>query len=340
MATVSTNRKARRAMQQVFGTPELFEAILLSLSEKELLVVQRVHTHFRNTITQSALIQQRLFLAPAPPTTPPRLNPVLTPLFPPLFSLKRPKTTAMLNSLGRISSYQDWFLDPFYREVFLRPEASWRKMYPVQPPSKLTSVRIYPYDGCIPSRYSTMVATLGSEHKHIQDGGLTMATLWDLLAYMDTLQPLVTIFLHYRMLPLENGVEAWHVLTDPELDPLGLDDDTIGDQEDYRDIQTGSKPEIDNGITLYYNYELECGGLSRMKRGLRVDSAFTRAMEERPECLFEYEDLMAVMESHWPLTEEKKEELRVLKNRPTGKKAQKRANRMAQSNQGFHETNW
>ncbi|KAK8098563.1 uncharacterized protein PG998_014049 [Apiospora kogelbergensis] len=78
------------AAQAVFATWELLEAILSSLTMRELLLLQRVSVAFRDVIRDSTPIQQKLFLRPVATETTASgeetvPNPLLMQIFPPFF---------------------------------------------------------------------------------------------------------------------------------------------------------------------------------------------------------------------------------------------------------------
>ena len=54
------------ASQKVFQVPELIEAILIHLPPRDLLLSQRISTHFLTTIRRSPTLQKLLFLLPEP----------------------------------------------------------------------------------------------------------------------------------------------------------------------------------------------------------------------------------------------------------------------------------
>ncbi|KAK8120153.1 hypothetical protein PG999_004273 [Apiospora kogelbergensis] len=104
------------AAQAVFATWELLEAILSSLTMRELLLLQRVSVAFRDVIRDSTPIQQKLFLRPVATKTTASgeetvPNPLLMQIFPP--NSRRCKEEA-LNRSG----------------------ASWRSMLVSQPPPR------------------------------------------------------------------------------------------------------------------------------------------------------------------------------------------------------------
>lgn len=176
---------------------EILESILSNLDTRTLLLAQLISRRWRDLIATSPLLQQLLFMQPAPPdtSTPPtaRPNPLLPSIFPrfwrnltdgpgyyppeaALFSVsdsgqryfcpqgqttKTPLPSGregaklaafdreLIDSLTGVSlCLYGWAADHAERDAFhglgwfrersalLRPEASWRRMYAVQPPAR------------------------------------------------------------------------------------------------------------------------------------------------------------------------------------------------------------
>lgn len=67
---------------EIFGIPEILEAILLNIDIRDLLVsAQRICKHWRELVATSPRLQQRLFIAPDF-TGPRKINPLLQEAFP------------------------------------------------------------------------------------------------------------------------------------------------------------------------------------------------------------------------------------------------------------------
>lgn len=136
------DQKGRLAMQKVFGTIEIFEAILLCLPLEEILVIEHVHSDFHKCITGSPTIQQALFFAPVPQDTrrAPKLNPILQALFP-VFS--SPKNQERRKS-SRVA--KDAFADPKSRLLsrFSAADSSRVKALPQLPADRQPPPRCRP----------------------------------------------------------------------------------------------------------------------------------------------------------------------------------------------------
>jgi hypothetical protein len=133
--TYISSLKMTSAIERVFATPELLEAILIQLiPTNQLLRAQLISRLFHTTITTSPKIQQLLFFRPNPTrlTKDWFINPLLRQHFLPWFA----------PSEGRFGSrnydtlkLMDWTTSPSTRDAFLHPEASWRNMLLTQPQS-------------------------------------------------------------------------------------------------------------------------------------------------------------------------------------------------------------
>lgn len=175
---------------QVFRLPELLEMVLMSLSQKELLLSQRVSRNFRDTVKGSIRIQRALFLAPdwnlegrtfdayrtngRPTRMKPENNRLLLRVYPgcyPTVTLVIVNDAPTPNELaiGRRGG-EHWSWDvcisfpadkpPSCNPAVDYPEASWRRMFLSQPPcTDLHLVR----------RYQRSLSPA-----MIRDGGITM----------------------------------------------------------------------------------------------------------------------------------------------------------------------
>ncbi|TKA41779.1 hypothetical protein B0A54_08205 [Friedmanniomyces endolithicus] len=180
---------------QVLQLPELLELVLLHLSQKDLLLSQRVSPTFRTTITHSPTLQRALFLAPDwnleragpfdlhPPTHYPGHKPannrLLLRAFPgnyPTVSLvivNDSPTPAEFATGRRGSEHWSWDVcvsfpaDQLPRCVpaVSYPEASWRRMYLCQPPCA---------DLYLSRRYQR-----SARPAMVREGGITMGELFE-----------------------------------------------------------------------------------------------------------------------------------------------------------------
>ncbi|KAF2262528.1 hypothetical protein CC78DRAFT_582472 [Lojkania enalia] len=127
------------AQNHVLSTPELLEAILARLPPVDLLLVQRISRDVSSLITSSPILQQKLFFRPVPPKPSGEwtLNSLLrNKLLPWFVSTDDRWCMPSYDTLEHL----DWARDLKARDAFLCKDASWRKMFPVQPPPQ--SLRI------------------------------------------------------------------------------------------------------------------------------------------------------------------------------------------------------
>lgn len=123
------------AQSSVINNHYLLELILLELDQKTILIsAQRACRSWRELINESCQLQQHLFLRPAPKTSPFILNPLLAEKFPHWFPAK---TTTGETSV-RVFKKEDLITNELSHEhwstIFRLQTATWRRMYPVQPP--------------------------------------------------------------------------------------------------------------------------------------------------------------------------------------------------------------
>ncbi|KAL3462061.1 hypothetical protein BJX64DRAFT_288803 [Aspergillus heterothallicus] len=181
---------------QVLVLPELLELILASLCQRDLLLAQRVSRRWRQTIANSPLLQKKLFLQAtrtcplAPGDERIQLNPLINHFFP---------AFAQINALdpwynwvddfdhqgfGIVSMRnQEWYQSEDRRAVFLRPEASWRRMFITDPPPRLGRLHMR-LEGCGCYRH-TLDGELNSKYQHFnEDPGARMGFIWDVVAFI------------------------------------------------------------------------------------------------------------------------------------------------------------
>ncbi|QMW35340.1 hypothetical protein G4B84_010831 [Aspergillus flavus NRRL3357] len=130
---------------KIFLIPEILEQILLRTPPQTLLTTaQRTSQTWHNLITTSPRLQETLFFKPQlqPPnprtkTTNRTLNPLLPhKIWPHLFRKRLASQTTTTTNYG----YTLPPADPVEEELYLRPNASWRRMLVQQPPTSSISV--------------------------------------------------------------------------------------------------------------------------------------------------------------------------------------------------------
>lgn len=178
---------SRASFRSTFSTVELFEVMLLQLPFNELLQAQRVSRHWQHIITTSPTLQQKLFFQPLPPSSSPHFNPLFQSIFAPVFNIY---PRALWGEHGDTDGREvfdwldrdlDWLSTP-HRHRFLRPDASWRKMLPVQPPS--TIVYAEEKVPCCTYQVWENYAHFSSDFEALQSQGLRMGLLYDVIAHM------------------------------------------------------------------------------------------------------------------------------------------------------------
>ncbi|KAI9371145.1 hypothetical protein BJX61DRAFT_535034 [Aspergillus egyptiacus] len=185
----------------VFSLPELLECILGHLPMRDLLHAQRVCRHW-NELIQSPTLQKKLFFLPARTGPQPQenqavdINSLLQEVFPcfigELFTLDWGNADDEEDDAyeGRIQrapecgldsiERQDWYTCETKRRAVLRPEASWRRMFPSHPPPRLRQPMTMGLGCCYSGMYSYL-GWLGPEYQPLnQNPGLRMGLLWDI----------------------------------------------------------------------------------------------------------------------------------------------------------------
>jgi len=174
----------------VFSISELLENILWHLPLQKILIFQRVCRHWKHIITTSSSFQELLFFrVKAGSQDGPKLNPLLRLLFPPLFDISafvREKNDATLGYYAKGHSVKEIYQLPWYKDIVrrksvLREDASWRKMFPVQPPAKIDELMIEWCCGCARSTESRVIA---NKYQHEQEAGAKMGLVFDVLVAM------------------------------------------------------------------------------------------------------------------------------------------------------------
>ncbi|KAI0004059.1 hypothetical protein F4779DRAFT_600421 [Xylariaceae sp. FL0662B] len=127
------------ATTRFLSTPELLEALFLQCDMRSLLtVIQRVCKQWHEVICEIPSIQRHLFLRPAKADSSLETvkNPLLSEVFPPFFddfSDTLPKSLFGREDIERLPLAQ-------HTEIFMRREATWRRMHVQQPPLRVMGV--------------------------------------------------------------------------------------------------------------------------------------------------------------------------------------------------------
>jgi len=157
-----------------------FEAILLQLPLRDLLHAQRVCCYWRDTIMQSCALQQKLFFQPVSRAgQQARYNQLLQELFPHFFIFAPVPEPEYRRATSAQDIYKlDWCKDGNRRGRVLRQEASWRRMFPVQPPARIE--RTIHTSGCGCERYYVEKGVIADEFQYLQENGASMGLIWDI----------------------------------------------------------------------------------------------------------------------------------------------------------------
>ncbi|PVH77145.1 hypothetical protein DL98DRAFT_517475 [Cadophora sp. DSE1049] len=197
IAAKSQDSAMLTATSCVFTIPELFEAILAQLSIRDLLLSQLVSAGWASTISSSPALQQKLFFTPTSSNpsrkADPEINTLLSSLFPPFFSHPEDGDgTENCRALYPMCS-QPWFVDEARRAKVLREEASWRKMYPIQPARMVGKVEARGGCGCgtmeievwgVKAKFMGRATGLEGGEAASGNGGTTMGFLYDLIVWI------------------------------------------------------------------------------------------------------------------------------------------------------------
>ncbi|KAJ5930603.1 hypothetical protein N7466_006096 [Penicillium verhagenii] len=159
------------AQIRALAIPEIVTSILHELDMRTLLAAQRINSVWRNLICNSKSLQETLFFRPirheAHDNTRVK-NPLLAESFPSLFP-----THVLGDGNGQNIKLIDlpWEKNSAFREIFLRPEASWRRMLTHQPP--IYKVGGYEYS------FSPFLWGWSQAMADFSDDGLRMSSLFE-----------------------------------------------------------------------------------------------------------------------------------------------------------------
>lgn len=190
----------------------------------------------------SPSLQESLFYRPRTDRLgEPEFNPLLQSLFAPLFDVSAP-TYSSYHTDDQLKILP-WYKDPVHRSSVLVEHASWRKMYPVQPPAKLDEIILNKYCCCDYWNESLVVAP---SHQGEQEAGARMGLIFDSLVAVIDAYDYQHFFIIWGMFPVINA------------DGQDADDS----HEWLKDIKEYGKENfgIGNYITIYEQHLEECFG--------------------------------------------------------------------------------
>jgi F-box-like len=131
------NKPLSQAAKKVLEITELLETILSRLELRDLVVAQRVCKRWHSLINVSPKLQRAMFMLPSFSRADVVFNPALDDLFQDSFGRNilrktyhyRPDPNHVPRAEYKLTA-KDWICSP----TFMRPDASWRRMLPTQPP--------------------------------------------------------------------------------------------------------------------------------------------------------------------------------------------------------------
>ena len=224
------------AQDQVLSLPELTAAIIIQLPINDILVnAQRVNRDWKAAV-DSLPVQQALFFAPVPSDRGliPEFNPLLVEKFSPWFKSTERKGSGR-GSRGWQFTELEWGSSKEKCAAYVRKEASWRRMLPVQPPATIFEVRQA-------SHYQ-----LGSDLEVGQitfEDGVRMGTLYD-WAQKTVATPISAFQMKWNMAPPSEDLEPSFSM--PADDP-----------ETPEDIEKRKMGEGPPKVTMRTSYTMQC----------------------------------------------------------------------------------
>ncbi|RDW63225.1 uncharacterized protein DSM5745_10336 [Aspergillus mulundensis] len=195
-------------MHQIFLLPELLGPILSYLPQRDLLLAQRVNRTWNTLITHNKTLQQKLFFEPtrshfqSTKEFPVTFNPLLQELFPAFYPDDENRklqdedededededpcigtSCPLSQNAPAVLREQAWFVDERTRQAVLRPEASWRRMFPSDPPPRLGCIEMW-LGGCCCGG-NVISASLSTPFDGTnREQGIRMGMLWDAVFFV------------------------------------------------------------------------------------------------------------------------------------------------------------
>jgi hypothetical protein len=163
-----------------FSIPELLENILRHLPPIDILRHQRVCRHWHTVITTSTSLQQALFFRAKVGAQEPQFNPLLQSLFPPMFDSKTVIPSMYEHYIDQIYE-MSWYKNIERRKNVLREDASWQRMFPIQPPAKIDKLLFQWSCGCAGGSKSVVLLDKAQRE---QEPGAKMGFVFDVLVAM------------------------------------------------------------------------------------------------------------------------------------------------------------
>ncbi|GKZ26397.1 hypothetical protein AbraIFM66951_003159 [Aspergillus brasiliensis] len=211
-------------MDTVFSITELVENILLHFDPFDLMRAQLVCRQWRELITTRRPLQTALFYDFAHPyPSEPVFNPLIRYLLPKIFPALG--TTKPTSPIFMPEEVQAWRLgsDQKYHEAVFRPEASWRRMRPMNVPCRVRKVVSLTKDGDEDFHPPKNLMVYDKEAGQDPVLGATMELVWDVLLHKLGRWPTNGMAVEWRPVREETGEwdNAWKEgVTDEEKEEL------------------------------------------------------------------------------------------------------------------------
>ncbi|KAI9372309.1 hypothetical protein BJX61DRAFT_508003 [Aspergillus egyptiacus] len=217
------------ATNKVLSLAELLEQILFNLPQRDLLLAQRVSGRWRNIIENSPPLQKKLFFQPSRICPLPRgdenehveINPLVDELFPMFTAINvlNPWFNCMDDDFDYQSTgvcairNQGWYQCETRRKAFLRPEASWRRMFVSDPPPRLAPSMRIRLEGCCGCNRDELDGELGVRYRGLNDSpGARLGLIWDVVVFILDDLPDGDFFLEWERTTteeLDGRVKMW-----------------------------------------------------------------------------------------------------------------------------------
>ncbi|GLA40942.1 hypothetical protein AnigIFM63309_008781 [Aspergillus niger] len=193
-------------MDTVFSITELVEYILLRFDIFDLMRAQLVCRQWRTLITTRGPLRTALFYDfPHPYPTEPTFNPLIRYLLPMIYPA--PDTTKHTSPIFMPEDIQTIRLgnDTAYHKAVFRPEASWRRMRPMNIPCRVRKVVSLTVEGDQDPAKNLMVYDKEAGQDPVL--GATMDLVWDVLLHVLGRWPTNGMAVEWR--PVREGSGEW-----------------------------------------------------------------------------------------------------------------------------------
>ncbi|KAH8687342.1 hypothetical protein BGZ60DRAFT_6159 [Tricladium varicosporioides] len=235
------------SQEEVLSTVELLEAIFLQLPLQDLLVnAQRVNRTWKEQIKTSVALQQKLFFQSWPENGTGEFehNSLLEGIFLPWLSGIEPRgATKPRHQHNHYESFENmkWAATGDSRKAVLRKDASWRRMFPMQPPPRYLNVVKYCHDQL------GDVTLYGEAHF---SSGLRMGSLYDFVEEQVSI-PITSfaIIWHDRDREKfeggnEKSRETTEVILHYTVQCCDIDDERLTQSEGYEEVKIELKEDL------------------------------------------------------------------------------------------------